>query len=102
MNPLIITVIGSTAAFIISLFAANYLNQRFIERILDQHAKTTDAKLDALRAEFKSDFSVLRGDIASLRSEIATLNARISGLEQRIERIERQLDKIFKPAIPGI
>jgi chromosome segregation ATPase len=113
MNPLIITVISPIATLIASIFAANFLNQRFIERLIDQQNKSIDvrleqqtklldAKLDALRAEFKSDFNILRGEIAALRSEIAALNARITSLEQRVERIECQLDKIFKPALPGI
>ncbi len=50
MNPIVVSVIVSAVTLIVSLFAANYLNQRFIERILDQQTKSIDAKLGAIEA----------------------------------------------------
>ena len=83
MNPNTIAVIIAVAAFIVSLFAANFLNQRALERMLEQQNKMIEAKLEAVRAE------------------INTLRVELSNLAQRVERIERQLDKIFKPVLPG-
>ena len=76
MNPNTVTVTIAAASFIIAIFASGWLNQRSIERVLDQQTKTVAAKLEAIRVE-------------------------ISGLSERVGRIKRQLDQIFKPVLPG-
>jgi HAMP domain-containing protein len=85
-NPIIITIIIATAGFILSVFSANWLNQRHIDKLMD--------RLDR-----------------QMTAQFETVNTRIGALEQRLDRferqteqhfgrIERQLDAIFKPAIP--
>ena len=87
VNPTTLTVIVAGAAFILSIFAASWLNQQAVTRQIDDLGKRFDAKLEAVRAD-------LSGQIGTVRVEVA-------GLNERVGRIERQLDQIFKPVLPG-
>jgi chromosome segregation ATPase len=93
MNPVVISTIIGAGSFILTIFSAIYLNQRHVDKLMEQMEKRFDAKLDGLRAEIKAEFG-------TVRAEIQAVNNRIAAVESRIERIERQLDQIFKPALP--
>lgn len=97
MNPLIITVIISTAAFIVTLFASSYLNQRAMENQTRTLEKLLDTKIDALRNEMLGEFKEFRSEI---RGELKTIDARLDHLERRVGRIEDQLNLLFVPALP--
>ncbi len=88
--------IVTVAAFIISIFAANWLNQRSNERLIESLRNEMKADNQAVRAEIQA----VRAEISSLRSEVKTLENMIVSLQVRMERIERQLDSIFKPVLP--
>lgn len=100
MNPIIITAIIAVAAFILTIFSADWLNQRHVDRLINQLDMKFDAKLDALRSEMKALRSEMMAEFAKVHAEIQNLSQRVEALTQRVDRIERQLDTIFKPTLP--
>lgn len=100
MNPIIITAIIAAATFILTIFSADWLNQRHIDRLIGQLDLKFDAKLDALRSEMKALRSEMMAEFAKVHAEIQNLSQRVDALTQRVDRIERQLDTIFKPTLP--
>ena len=73
---------AATALLALAIFGASWLNQRNIERLLEQMEKRFDARFD------------------TVLSEIKRLDQRIDSLDQRVDRIERQLEAVFKPVLP--
>ena len=88
MNPnvAIISAIAAVVTLVLSIFGASWLNQRNVERVIEQLEKRFDARFDTLLTEF--------------RSEIKRLDQRLDSVEQRLDRIERQLEVVFKPVLP--
>lgn len=87
MNPNVAIISGITAVLtlVLAIFGASWLNQRGIEKMLEQVEKRFDARLDTLLTAF--------------RSETKRLDQRLDSVESRLDRIERQLEAIFKPAL---
>lgn len=77
MNPnvAILSAAVGVLAIVLSIFGASWLNQRAMERMIDQMEKRMDARFNAI-------------------------DQRFSFIEQRLDRIERQLEAIFKPILP--
>lgn len=88
--------IVTIAAFVISIFAANWLNQRSNERLIESLRNEMKADSQAIRAEIQA----VRAEIQAIRAEIKNLENMIVSLQVRMERVERQLDSIFKPVLP--
>jgi predicted PurR-regulated permease PerM len=88
MNPniAIISAVIAVATLVLAIFGASWLNQRNIEKLIDQMERRFDARFDALLAEF--------------RSEIKRVDQRLDSVEQRLKFIEDLLAKIFKPILP--
>jgi Tfp pilus assembly protein PilN len=84
MSPGVAIISAATAllALVLAIFGASWLNQRNIERLLEQMEKRFDARFD------------------TVLSEIRRLDQRIDSLNQRVDRIERQLEAVFKPVLP--
>jgi Tfp pilus assembly protein PilN len=78
----IISAATALLALVLAIFGASWLNQRNIERLLEQMEKRFDARFD------------------TVLSEIKRLDQRIDSLDQRVDRIERQLEAVFKPVLP--
>jgi uncharacterized protein Yka (UPF0111/DUF47 family) len=81
-----IAVISATVAVItlvLAIFGASWLNQRNIERLLEQLDKRFDPRFE------------------TVLTEIRRLDQRIDSVEHRLDRIERQLEAVFKPVPPG-
>lgn len=84
MSQDIVIISAATAilVLVLAIFGASWLNQRNIEKLLDQLEKRFDARFDNVLTEFKR------------------LDQRIDSLEQRLDRIELQLETVFKPVLP--
>ncbi len=88
-NPVtlaIFTAAISLVVLVFSIFAAAWLNQRNIERLLD-------AKFDAVLAEIRRLDQ--RIDLLAQNNE-----QRFKAIEAELARINRQLEAIFKPVLP--
>lgn len=93
MNPTTLTVIIAAGAFIISIFAANWLNLRSNDKLFER----LDKQLAAQFGEVKAEIAAVRAEIAALRAE---MNARFAALENKVDRLDRQMEAIFKPVLP--
>ena len=89
----IISAATALLALVLAIFGASWLNQRNIERILEQMEKRMDARFDTVLSEIRR----LDQRIDALDQR---LSQRIDSLEQRLDRIERQLEAVFKPVLP--
>jgi esterase/lipase len=77
-----VAIISATIAVItlvFAIFGASWLNQRNVEKLLEQLEKRFDQRLTSLEQRF---------------------DQRLASVEQRLDRIERQLEAIFKPILP--
>ncbi len=100
MNPTTLTVIIAASAFIISIFAANWLNLRSNDRLFERLDKQLAAQFGEVRAEFgavRAEIGAVRTEITALRAE---MTARFSALENKVDRLDRQMEAIFKPVLP--
>lgn len=88
-NVAIISAIIAVLTLVLSIFGASWLNQRNIEKLLEQLEKRFDARFDTVLTEIKR-----------LDQRIDLVERRIDLVEQRLDRIERQLEAIFKPVPP--
>jgi hypothetical protein len=79
---------------VFAIFGASWLNQRSIERLLEQMVKRFDARFDSIGAEFKA---LINQRVDGIEQR---LDQRIDFLDQRMDRIERQLDALFRPGFP--
>ncbi|MDQ3253170.1 MAG: hypothetical protein M3R15_04575 [Acidobacteriota bacterium] len=77
-----INLIATMLVIAVSIFAANWLNNRHIDRLMTQ----LDRRLDQLEKTITAQF--------------ATVEQRFAAVEQRLDRMERQLEAIFKPMLP--
>lgn len=100
MNPIIITTTSALAGFILSIFTASWLNQRHIEKLMEQQDQKIGAQIEALRADIRRNTEVTQANFTTLEERFKGVDHRFSALEQRLDRIERQLDQIFKPTLP--
>ncbi len=71
-----INLIATMLIIAASIFAANWLNSRHVDRLMTQ----LDKRLDQLEKRF---------------------DERFKAIEQRLEKIDRQLEAIFKPVMPS-
>jgi septation ring formation regulator EzrA len=81
-----IAIISATVAVItlvLAIFGASWLNQRNIEKPLEQLENRFDARFE------------------TVLTEIRRLDQRIDSVEHRLDRIERQLEAVFKSVPPG-
>jgi uncharacterized protein YdcH (DUF465 family) len=89
-----VAIVSATAALltlVLAIFAASWLNQRYIGKLLEEFGKRFDARFEAVLAEMRR----LDQRIDSVEHR---LDQRIESVERRLERIERQLEAIFKPS----
>jgi hypothetical protein len=100
----IISAATAILAIVIAIFGASWLNQRNIEKLLDQMEKRFDSRFDQMEKRFDARFDQMEkrfdARFDTVLAEIKRLDQRIDSLELRIDRIERQLEAIFKPVLP--
>jgi hypothetical protein len=93
MNPIIISTIIASASFIVSIFAANWLNQQHAKTMQEQNQqhpkllfeKTMNARFDAVDARF---------DTVDFRLD--NVDRRLGELDRRVGQLENIL---FKPSV---
>ncbi len=93
MNPTTLTVIIAASAFIISIFAANWLNLRSNDKLFER----LDKQLAAQFGEVKAEIAVVR---AEMIARLDALTARLDALDKKVDRLDRQMEAIFKPVLP--
>jgi hypothetical protein len=100
MNPIVLSTIIASAAFILSVFGASWLNQRailqsqqdyreFTKALMSELDKRLDARLDSINYRFD-------GIEAKFDARFNAVDARLTGIEQRLDRLETV---IFKPVV---
>ena len=87
-------------ALVLSIFGASWLNQRNVERPLEQLEKRFDARFDTLMVEIKRLDQRIDSLERNIGQRIDSVEQRIGGVEQRLDRIDRQLEAIFQPVLP--
>jgi hypothetical protein len=78
-NVAIISATIAVVTLVFAIFGASWLNQRHIEKLLEQLEKRFDERIISLEQRF---------------------DQRFASVEHRLDRIERQLEALFKPALP--
>jgi hypothetical protein len=51
MNPIVISTIIGAGSFILTIFSTIYLNQRHVDKLIEQMEKRFDAKFDGIDAK---------------------------------------------------
>lgn len=82
MNPIVISTIIASAAFIVSLFAANWLNQRHTEKLTDSQNK----RIEDLKESLDNRINDLK----------ESLNNRIQALEEKLDQRFKALEEKFE------
>ena len=100
MNPIIISTIIASAAFIIAIFSGNWLNQRHADKLMEQYQQNLKLLLDQMEKRFDSKIDGLR-ELMEARFDgvyfrLDTNTAELGELKQRVQRLE---DILFKPSL---
>ncbi|MGH9839019.1 MAG: hypothetical protein ACREEM_09560 [Blastocatellia bacterium] len=100
MDPIIVSTIIASAAFIIAIFSGNWLNQRHADKLMEQNQQNLKLLLDQMGKRFDSKIDGLR-ELMEARFEgvyfrLDALTAEFSDLKQRVQRLEGIL---FKPSL---
>ena len=101
MNPIVISTIIASTAFILSIFGASWLNQRamlqsqqdyreFTKALMADLDKRLDARFDAINYRFD-------GMEATFAARFNAIEARLTSIEQRLDRLETAM---FRPISP--
>lgn len=85
-NVAIVSATIAVVTLVFAIFGASWLNQRHIEKLLEQLEKRFDERFASLEQRFDQRFAVVEQRFASV--------------EHRLDRIERQLEALFKPVLP--
>jgi hypothetical protein len=91
MNPVVISTIIAAASFILTIFSAIYLNQRHVDKLVEQLEKRFETRITGLEQTVNARFD-------TMNARFDAVDRRLSGVESRLDRIEQIL---FKPALPG-
>lgn len=118
MNPIIVSTIIASASFIVSIFAASWLNQRHIDKLMEVQNKRIDdlkgyfaerlkaleekfdARFDALSEKFDARLNAIQekfdARFDTVNVQLEAIEHRLGELEQRVRRLE---DILFKPTL---
>ena len=91
MNPVVISAIIAAASFTLTIFSAIYLNQRHVDKLIEQLEKRFEARFTGTEAR-------IFGLEQTMNARFDSVDKRLSGVESRLDRIEQIL---FKPVLPG-
>lgn len=100
MNPIVVSTIIASASIILSIFAANWLNQQHVNKLVDQidrrleeQGRRFDAKIDGLREVTEARFETVN---ATINARFDATDDRLDSIDQRVKRLE---DILFKPTL---
>ncbi|MGH9839020.1 MAG: hypothetical protein ACREEM_09565 [Blastocatellia bacterium] len=111
MNPIVISTIIASATFIVAIFSANWLNQRHVDKLMEQMDKriqeqgrrfddNTSAVRELTNAQFKAMQEQMNSRFEALEEH---MDLRFDNVEQQIrsldDRVRRLEDMLFKPAL---
>ena len=99
-NVAIISATITVLALVLSIFGASWLNQRNMERLIEQLDRKFDARFETLLTEIRRLDQRIDGLERRMDQRFAQVDQRFAQMEQRFDRIERQLEAIFKPLLP--
>ncbi|MBO0801228.1 MAG: hypothetical protein J2P31_20605 [Blastocatellia bacterium] len=91
MNPVVISTIIAAASFILTIFCAIYLNQRHVDKLVEQLDRRFESRITGMEQTMNARFD-------SINIRFDSVERRLSGVEVRLDRIEQVL---FKPIVPG-
>ena len=105
MNLTIVAIIISSAAFITSLFAANWLNQRHVEKLMEQFGQKYDAKLETITVLIKASEQNMHTRFESVDHRFDEVDRRFDETDKKLEKLDGRLsqveDILFKPVLSG-
>jgi uncharacterized coiled-coil DUF342 family protein len=113
MNPVVISTIIAAASFTLTIFSAIYLNQRHVDKLIEQLEKRFETRSTGLEQRMEARITGLEqkmearifGLEQTMNARFDTMNARFDAVDQRLSGVESRLDRIvqvlFKPALPG-
>jgi hypothetical protein len=78
-NVAIISATIAVITLVFAIFGASWLNQRNMEKLIEQLEKRFDERFNAMEKRF---------------------DQRLDSVEHRLDRMERQLEAVFKPVFP--
>ncbi|MBO0721754.1 MAG: hypothetical protein J2P41_13075 [Blastocatellia bacterium] len=91
MNPVVISSIIAAASFLLTIFYTIYLNQRHVEKLVEQLDRKFESRITGLEQIMNARFD--------------SINIRFDSVERRLSRVEVRLDRIeqvpFKFIVPG-
>ena len=99
MNPVVVSTIIAAASFILTIFSAIYLNQRHVDKLVEQLEKRFEARIIGLEHTMEARITGLAQTIeARIAGLEQSTNARFDKMEQiinaRFHAIELRLDRI--------
>lgn len=108
MNPIVISAIIASGSFILTIFGAIYLNQRHVDKLMEQMDKRLEEMDKRFEARINESSYRVEGKIDVLRSEMQahrmesnvrsdSLQKEVVGLQTKVERIDQAL---FRPVLP--
>lgn len=83
MNPIVISTTIASAAFIISIFAANWLNQRHLDKLMEVQNK----RIDDLKEFLTSRIAALE---ERMGARFDTVTFRLDAIERRLTELEQR------------
>jgi hypothetical protein len=108
MNPVVISTIIAAASFTLTIFSTIYLNQRHVDKLIEQLEKrfeariaglaqtmevriagleqTTNARFDAVNERFEKFEQIMNARFEKMEQ---IMNARFNAVESRLDRIEQ-------------
>jgi hypothetical protein len=89
MNPIVISTIIAATTVIVSIFAANWLNQQHVNKLMEQ----MDKRIEEQSKRFAEKIDGLR---ELMNARFDAVEVWLSALEQRVKRLE---DVLFKPTL---
>jgi hypothetical protein len=92
MNPVVISTIIAAASFILTIFSAIYLNQRHVDKLVEQLEKRFEARITGTEGLITGLAQTMEARIAGLEQ---TMNARFDAVNERFEKMEQIMNARF-------
>ena len=92
MNPVyfgIITAVITLITVVLAIFAANWLNQHTMEKLMEKQTQLLESRVENLRVE-------MRGEFKTVETRLNNIDHRLGQVETRVVKIDEAL---FKPVL---
>jgi hypothetical protein len=104
MSPVVISTIIAAASFILTIYSAIYLNQRHVDKLVEQLEKRFEARITGTEGLITGLAQTMEARIAGLaqttEARIAgleqTMNARFDAVNERFEKMEQIMNARFE------